>query len=134
MTWAFEPAGDDFLRGHGTKGDVLSGEARLITGAEHPVFRLAAVVSSMIKKVFPSHVASVNGSRVEFSYAGRHQELLKQIRTQDVCWTSRLLSRLTEKQKRDAFRAAAYPDDVARRFIVRLDSKISDGLKLCASQ
>lgn len=79
-------------------------------------------------------IKSVNGSRVEFSYAGRHQELLKQIRTQDVCWISRLLSRLTEKQKRDAFRAAAYPDDVARRFIVRLDSKISDGLKLCASR
>jgi hypothetical protein len=79
-------------------------------------------------------IKSVNGSRVEFPYAGRHQELLKQIRTQDVCWTSRLLARLTEQQKRDAFRAAAYPDQVARRFIVRLDSKISDGLKLCGSR
>lgn len=79
-------------------------------------------------------IKGVNGSRVEFPYAGRHQELLKQIRKQDVCWTSRLLSRLTEKQKRDAFRAAAYPDEIARRFIARLDSKISDGLKLCASQ
>lgn len=61
------------------------------------------------------------------------EELLRQIRTQDVSWTTRLLSRLTQKQKRDAFRAAAYPDDVARRFIARLDSKISDGLKLCVS-
>jgi hypothetical protein len=79
-------------------------------------------------------IKGVNGSRVEFPYAGRHQELLKQIRKQDVCWTSRLLSRLTERQKRDAFRAAAYPDEIARRFIARLDSKISEGLRLCASQ
>lgn len=79
-------------------------------------------------------IKNVNGSRVEFPYTSRHQELLKQIRTQDVCWTSRLLARLTVAQKRDAFRAAAYPDQTAQRFIARLDSKISEGLKLCGSR
>jgi hypothetical protein len=79
-------------------------------------------------------IKSVNGSSVQFPYTSRHQELFKQIRTQDVCWTSRLLARLTAVQKRDAFRAAAYPDQTAQRFIARLDSKISEGLKLCASK
>ncbi|MGH9312398.1 MAG: hypothetical protein ACRD09_12045 [Vicinamibacterales bacterium] len=79
-------------------------------------------------------IKSVNGARVDFPYGGRHQELFKQIRTQDVCWTSRLLSRLSEKQKRDAFRAAAYPDQTAGRFLARLDAKIAEGLKLCASR
>jgi hypothetical protein len=79
-------------------------------------------------------IKSVNGTKVEFPYTSRHQELLKQVRTQDVCWTSRLLARLTDKQKRDAFSAAAYPDQIAQRFIARLDSKVSEGLKLCASR
>jgi hypothetical protein len=79
-------------------------------------------------------IKSVNGKQVEFEYVGRHAELFKQIRTDDVCWTSQLLSRLSEKQKLDAFRAAAYPDATARRFIARFDAKIADGLKLCASR
>jgi hypothetical protein len=78
-------------------------------------------------------IKNVNGTRVQFPYTSRHQELLDQIRTRDVCWTTRLLSRLTDRQKRDAFRAAAYADQIAQRFIARLDSKISEGLKLCAS-
>jgi hypothetical protein len=79
-------------------------------------------------------IKSVNGNKVEFPYTSRHRELFAQIRTQDVCWTARLLARLTDKQKRDAFRAAAYPDQIAQRFIARLDSKVSEGLKLCASR
>lgn len=79
-------------------------------------------------------IKSVRGGRVEFAYAGRHGELFKQLRTQDVCWTSRLLSRLTAAQKRDAFRAASYPEQTASRFIARLDAKVAEGLKLCGSQ
>jgi hypothetical protein len=79
-------------------------------------------------------IKSVTAGRVEVSYAGRHQELFEQIGTQDVCWTSRWLSRLSEKQKRDAFRAAAYPDQTAGRFIARLDAKIAEGLTLCAAR
>jgi hypothetical protein len=79
-------------------------------------------------------IKSVNGKRVEFTNTGRHKELFNQIRTDDVCWTSRLLSRLSERQKLDAFRAAAYSDGTARRFIARFNAKIADGLKLCASR
>jgi hypothetical protein len=79
-------------------------------------------------------ITRVRGNRVEFAYGGRHGELFKQLRTTDVCWTCRLVSRLTPEQKRDAFRAAAYDDETARRFIARLDAKVAEGLKLCPSR
>jgi hypothetical protein len=71
---------------------------------------------------------------IDFAYGGRHQELFTQLRAADLCWTSKLLARLSDRQKQDAFRAAAYPEQTASRFIARLDTKIADGLKLCASR
>jgi hypothetical protein len=79
-------------------------------------------------------ITRVSGRRVEFGYSGRHGELLRILTTADVCWTSRLLSRLSASQKRDAFRAATYPDQTAQRFIARLDQKVAEGLKLCSAR
>jgi hypothetical protein len=41
-----------------------------------------------------------------------------------------LLSRLSDAQWHDAFRAAGYPDGQARRFVTKLKSKVAEGLKL----
>ena len=68
--------------------------------------------------------------RVEFDYDARHQELFEDITVEDVVWICELLNQLTPKQYADAFRAAAYPEAVAERFISKLRSKVQEGLNL----
>lgn len=48
----------------------------------------------------------------------------------DVVWTCRLLARLSDVQWHDAFRAAGYADDHARRFVTKIKSKVAEGLRL----
>jgi hypothetical protein len=49
-----------------------------------------------------------------------------------VRWICGLLARLSDRQWQDAFRAGGYEDQVATRYIRRLQQKIADGLKLSA--
>src|SRR5688572_22889842 len=46
-----EPPRDDFLGGLRPQGDVLAGEARVVTGAPHPVPGLAAVAAAMLEEL-----------------------------------------------------------------------------------
>lgn len=78
-------------------------------------------------------ITGVSGSRVEFDYHGRHQELLTMIRPGDVQWAAQRLQRLTGQQWRDAFRAGNYDAAIADRFIARIKAKIADGLALQAT-
>ena len=75
-------------------------------------------------------ITGIEGQTVEFDYDGRHQELLSMITPADVQWAARLMSRLTDAQWRDAFRAGNYGSADARRFIARIKEKIADGLAL----
>jgi hypothetical protein len=82
---------------------------------------------------FETHpfIVGVEGDRLLFGYQGRHDELLKQITRHDVRWMAERLARISDAQFAAAFRAGAYPDDVAQRFIRRLKQKIADGLAVC---
>ena len=53
-------------------------------------------------------VRDVEDGRVELSYKGKNRWLFKDIMVEDADWLSRLLLQLSEKQIRDAFRAANY--------------------------
>ena len=75
-------------------------------------------------------ITAVSASRVEFDYDGRHQELLAMIGPADVQWAARQMSRLTDAQLRDAFRAGNYAPPQANRYISRIREKIADGLAL----
>jgi hypothetical protein len=75
-------------------------------------------------------VERVENGRVKFDYHARHKELFEEITPADVVWTARLLSRLTDAQWSGAFRAANYPDDISKRFIAKLKSKVQEGLAL----
>ncbi|HKQ97063.1 MAG TPA: hypothetical protein VJV75_04235 [Candidatus Polarisedimenticolia bacterium] len=75
-------------------------------------------------------VEGVEKGRVRFDYDSRHGDLLKQITPADVVWTCRLMSRLTDRQLDDAFRAAGYPPEVRGRFIQKIREKIRQGLAL----
>jgi hypothetical protein len=75
-------------------------------------------------------ITRVTADRVEFAYNGRHQDLLQMIGPDDVRWAARQMSRLTDEQWRDAFRAGNYNDRDAARFIARIKEKIADGLAM----
>ena len=75
-------------------------------------------------------ITAVSASRVEFDYDGRHQELLAMISPADVQWAARQMSRLTDAQWHDAFRAGNYAPPQADRYISRIREKIDDGLAL----
>jgi hypothetical protein len=75
-------------------------------------------------------IKAVNGNRVEFDYDGIYQSIVDTVTVNDVVWTSKLLSRLSDAQWHAAFAAAGYPPDQAARFIAKLKAKIAEGLAL----
>jgi len=80
-------------------------------------------------------IRAVHNGVVEFSYHGWHQELFRdRISIEDVRWASDLLSKLSDQQWADAFRAGGYDTGVAQRFIARLKEKIDDGRRVAMAQ
>jgi hypothetical protein len=75
-------------------------------------------------------IKDVERTRVEFHYRGVHGALLDQLTPGDVVWACRLLSRLSDQQWDDAFRAAGYDEPVRRRYVAKLKSKVQEGLAL----
>ena len=67
---------------------------------------------------------------VRFNYSGLWKGLFRNLRPEDVRWTSERLARISDRQLEDAFRAAEYPPEVAARFIRVLKQKIAEGLAL----
>ena len=51
----------------------------------------------------------------------------------DVQWVCQLMSRLSDQQLADAFRAARYDDAIAARYVKRIRAKIAQGLALRVS-
>ena len=77
-------------------------------------------------------ITAIEGDHVSFDYQGLHQELISMIRPADVRWAAEHVSRLTDAQWRDAFRAANYTDADAARYLRKIKEKIDDGLALRA--
>ena len=75
-------------------------------------------------------ITGITADSVEFGYDGRHQDLLTMIAPDDVRWAAQQMSRLSDAQWRDAFRAGNYNDGDAARFIARIKEKIADGLAM----
>lgn len=78
-------------------------------------------------------IQQVTGNDVEFDYSGIYQPVVDAVTPSDVVWASELLSRLTDAQWNDAFRAGGYPPDQAARYIAKIKSKIAEGLALRAN-
>jgi hypothetical protein len=63
---------------------------------------------------------------VTFDYRGHHEELIRQrITPADVQRAGELLGQITYRQWRDAFRAGGFHEQTARRFIGRLQLKVT---------
>ena len=67
---------------------------------------------------------------VAFDYRGIYGDVIETVTPEDVRWACERLSRLTEAQWRDAFRAAGYAPDQGGRFIARIKEKIAQGLQM----
>ena len=72
----------------------------------------------------------VEDGKVKFNWSGFHKELVSELTPADVHWTCERLSRLSDQQWRDAFRAGGYAPDLAERYIRRFKQKIAEGLAL----
>jgi hypothetical protein len=78
-------------------------------------------------------IDGVEDGYVKFSYSGPNKPLVSRITPAHVRWTSQLMSRLSDKQWEDAFRAGGYPPEDAKRFIAKFKAKIAQGLALGAA-
>jgi hypothetical protein len=75
-------------------------------------------------------IRKVEDGKVKFAYKARHQALVSGIPPEDVAWTCRLLSRLSDRQLDDAFRAAGYAPAVRERYVRKIRDKIKEGVAL----
>ncbi|MFN2532887.1 MAG: hypothetical protein ABR555_16480, partial [Pyrinomonadaceae bacterium] len=71
-------------------------------------------------------IEKVNGDLIDFNYGGKNKKLFANISLSDAAWLSTWLSRLTEDQIKDAFRAANYSsedvDSLSQAFKGRIDA------------
>jgi len=76
-------------------------------------------------------IRGVDAGFVVFDYRGWHQELVrKRITPDDAGWAGELISTLSDRQWRDAFRAGGYAPDLAERFITRLHTNIAQAHRI----
>ena len=64
-----------------------------------------------------------------FDYRGIYNHIVDAVTYADVRWTCELMSRLSDKQLDDAFRAAGYTPDERARFVRKLKAKVAEGLE-----
>ncbi len=73
-------------------------------------------------------VKAVDHGIVKFEYRGLHGPLFEDITVADLRWICGRLSKLTNRQWVDAFRAGGYAEATSQRYIRRLKQKIAEGL------
>jgi hypothetical protein len=79
----------------------------------------------------PFLVTGDNGPEID--YRGIYRDLVKSVTPADIRWTCELMSRLTERQWQDAFRAAGYTPEQTTRYVRKIKEKIAQGLALGAN-
>jgi hypothetical protein len=69
-------------------------------------------------------IEGVEAGRVRFSFEGKNKALLQDITVEDAQWLAAILSRLSDKQLEDAFRAANYNDEEVRLLATSVRARI----------
>jgi hypothetical protein len=75
-------------------------------------------------------VKKVDGNKVTFDYRGMNQKLLDRVTVPDVIWACELFNKISDDQWQAAFRAGAFPQAEADRYIKKIKWKIAQGLAL----
>jgi|SRR5215213_1201403 len=71
-------------------------------------------------------IEGVEGGRVRFHFSGKNGGLIDDITVEDARWLGGLLSRLSDKQIEDAFRAANYTDEEVRLLSAEVRQRIGE--------
>lgn len=69
---------------------------------------------------------------IDFEYRGIYRDVIESVTPEQLRWTCERLSKLTDAQWRDAFRAAGYDDAATARYVARIKEKIAQGLRQTA--
>lgn len=75
-------------------------------------------------------IEGVKGNYVRFNYNGKRADLFERISVDDVKWTANLISRLSDQQLADAFRAANYNQQHITLLTGALKARINEMLSL----
>jgi len=70
-------------------------------------------------------VKGFQGENVQFDYRGIDEALVNSPTIADLRWTGELLSRLSDRQWQDAFRAGGYTPDHTERYVRKIKEKIA---------
>ena len=71
--------------------------------------------------------------RVDFDYRGIYRDVVGTATPADVRWACERLSRLSDAQWRDAFRAGGYTPEQTQRYMTKIKEKVAQGLQLTAA-
>jgi len=71
-------------------------------------------------------VEGVEGRRVKFNFSGKNSDLMRDISVGDARWLGGILSRLSDRQIRDAFRAANYTPEEVRLLSAEVRQRIGE--------
>ena len=75
-------------------------------------------------------IKRIGENEVEFNFDTIYRSVVERVRPADVKWTAQLMSKLTDTQLDDAFRAAEYSPEVRARYVKKIKAKIAEGLAL----
>ncbi len=75
-------------------------------------------------------IRKVDGNKVTFDYRGVNQELVDRVTVPDVIWACEQLAKIPDGHWQAAFKAGAFPQADADRFIRKIKDKIAQGLAL----
>jgi len=75
-------------------------------------------------------IKRIDGDSVEFDYKGIYRDVISTVKPQQVRWACDRMSRLTDQQWQDAFRAGGYTPEQAARYTKKIKTKIAQGLQL----
>ena len=78
-------------------------------------------------------IKKAGGDDIDFDYRGLNQQLVDRVTRADVIWACELLNRIPDGHWQAAFRAGAYAQGDADRFIAKIKDKIGQGLALKAA-
>ena len=113
--WDMKDSNNEILA---TKGQTTGGELLYIVSDLGGTFgKTGGFISRSRNKpsdyVKAEFVKAVKGDLIDFNYGGKNQKLFEDLTVKDAKWIAGLLSRLSDEQLKDAFRAANYkPEEV----------------------
>jgi len=113
--WDMKDSNNEILA---IKGQTTDGELRYIVSDLGGTFgKTGGFISRSRNKpsdyVKAEFVKAVKGDLIDFNYGGKNQKLFEDLTVQDAKWIAGWLSRLSDEQIKDAFRAANYkPEEV----------------------